>query len=146
MPTVRVSPHALPNGHLHLFCKFPALTVAESRLQPGFSRLCPDDHDHDLDRRVRAPLLPAADPCLRLFAGGFRKLCWRLLSVIPLVVVSAVTWARVSLPVVIFAAIARSSVVATFVALRALFGPKLTPLLTPNSAWQLPMWGTLLSG
>jgi hypothetical protein len=77
-------------------------------------------------------------PDLRLFTGGFRKLRWRSLSVIPLVVADpAVTWVRVSLPVVIFAAIAPSSVVATFVALRALFG------LARQIIWQVTRYASV---
>jgi hypothetical protein len=77
-------------------------------------------------------------PVLRLFAGGFQKLRWRSLSVIPLVVADpAVNWARMSLPVVIFAAIAPSSVVATFVALRALFG------LARQIIWQVTRYASV---
>jgi hypothetical protein len=60
---------------------------------------------------------------LNLLAKGFRDLRWQSLSVIRLVVAEpAVTWARMSLPVIVFATIAPSYIVTTYVALRAVFG------------------------
>lgn len=60
---------------------------------------------------------------LRLAAGGFRDVRWRALLIVRLVVAEPVAnWVRLSLPVIVLAAIASPVTVTVYVALRAVFG------------------------
>ena len=60
---------------------------------------------------------------LGLLAGGFFELRWQSLAVIRFVVADPmITWMRISLPVIVVGTIASAEVVATYVALRAVFG------------------------
>lgn len=60
---------------------------------------------------------------LALLAGGFSALRWRSLAVVRFVVAEpASNWMRLSLPVIVFAAISPPRFVTTYVALRAIFG------------------------
>jgi hypothetical protein len=77
-------------------------------------------------------------PLINFTAGGFRGLNWRSLSIIRLVVADPMTtWVRISLPVIILAAIAPSPVVTTFVALRAVFG------FSRSIIWQLTRYASV---
>ncbi|CAM6054511.1 unnamed protein product [Sphagnum tenellum] len=77
-------------------------------------------------------------PLLGFTAGGFADLNWNSLAIIRLVVADPLcNWVRTSLPVIIFAVIAPSAVVTTYVALRAVFG------LARQVSWQITRYASV---
>jgi hypothetical protein len=62
-------------------------------------------------------------PLLGIFAGNLRDIGWNTTATLPLVASEpALNWLRLSLPVIVFAAIADPLFVTSYVALRAIFG------------------------